>query len=62
MENNSINIMDPIILLSMINMKLRDKYDSLDILCYDLDLTKEDIVERLKDIGYNYIEEENQFK
>ena len=62
MENDSIKISDPNILLSIINTKLRDQYASLDLLCYDLDLTKEKIVNKLKIIGYNYNEEENQFK
>lgn len=62
MTNDSIKNMDPNILLSIMNTKLRDQYASLDILCYDLDLTKEYIVNRLKDIGYNYNEEKNQFR
>ena len=62
MTNNSIKIIDPNILLSIMNTKLRDQYASLDILCYDLELTKEDILNRLKNIGYNYNERENQFK
>lgn len=62
MTNDSIGITDPVILLSMINMKLRDQYSSLDLLCSDLELDKEDIVNKLENIGYIYNEEENQFK
>ncbi len=62
MDNDSIKIMDPIILLSMVNMKLRDQYSSLDLLCSDLELNKDDIVSRLEEVGYNYVEKENQFK
>ena len=62
MELNSKEIIDPNILLSIINTKLRDQYASLDILCYDLEMTKENIVNTLKTIGYNYNETENQFK
>jgi len=62
MTNDSIKIIDPNILLSVINTKLRDQYASLDILCYDLELTKEIILNRLKEINYDYNEEENQFK
>jgi hypothetical protein len=62
MDNDSIKILDPIILLSMINMKLRDQYSSLDLLCSDLELNKETMVSRLREIGYNYNEKENQFK
>ncbi|OOM73487.1 DUF4250 domain-containing protein [Clostridium sp. BL-8] len=62
MDNDSIKILDPIILLSMINMKLRDQYSSLDLLCSDLELNKDDIVIRLEEVGYSYVEKENQFK
>lgn len=62
MDNDSIKILDPIILLSMVNMKLRDQYSSLDLLCSDLELNKDDIVNRLGEVGYNYVEKENQFK
>lgn len=62
MTNDSINIADPIILLSMINMKLRDQYSSLDLLCSDLGLEKAVIINKLNNIGYHYSEEVNQFK
>ncbi len=62
MEVNSKEIIDPNILLSLVNMKLRDRYASLDILCYDLEMEKESIINTLKTIGYNYNETENQFK
>lgn len=62
MTDKTIKIIDPNILLSLINTKLRDNYSSLEALCYDLELTKEDVVNRLKNIGYNYNEVENQFK
>ena len=62
MTNDSIKNIDPNILLSIMNTKLRDQYASLDILCYDLELTKEYILNRLNDIGYEYNKEKNQFK
>ncbi len=49
-------------LLSYINMKLRDDYDSLDELCKSLDIDKDEIRAKLKDIGYTYNKETNQFK
>lgn len=62
MTNDSIKISDPNILLSIMNTKLRDQYVSLDILCYDLGITKEGILRKLDSIGYSYNERENQFK
>lgn len=53
---------DPVMLLSYINMKLRDQYSSLDDLCDDLDVSKEEIIEKLKMIDYIYDNEKNQFK
>ena len=52
---------DPVILLSSINMKLRDFYSSLDALCEDLEENKEEIVEKLSAIDYHYDEDRNQF-
>ena len=52
---------DPVMLLSFVNTKLRDFYDSLDALCGDLDADKQEIMDRLKGIGYVYNEERNQF-
>ena len=40
MTNDSIKNIDPNILLSIMNTKLRDQYASLDILCYDLESDK----------------------
>lgn len=53
---------DPAMLLSFINMKLRDQYDSLEALCDDLDISESEIVEKLKTIDYIYDIEKNQFK
>lgn len=52
---------DADILLSIINMKLRDFYGSLDALCEDLDEDKEQIQKTLSGIGYTYDGEKNQF-
>ncbi|MCI9048967.1 MAG: DUF4250 domain-containing protein [Coprobacillus sp.] len=53
---------DPVMLLSFINMKLRDQYDSLESLCEDFNVSKEEIIEKLKTIDYIYDNEKNQFK
>ena len=52
---------DPVMLLSFLNMKLRDFYGSLDALCEDLDLNREEILEKMKQINYTYDEENNRF-
>lgn len=53
---------DGAILLSVINMKLRDSYDSLLSLCDDLELSQEEIEQKLATIGYFYNSEANRFE
>lgn len=53
---------DPTVLLSFVNMKLRDSYSSLEDLCEDLDVDPETIVKKLAEGGYKYNEETNQFR
>lgn len=62
MTNESIQAMDAQILLSIINTKLRDEYESLESLCDDLNITEDEIIKKLKSIGYEYNKENNQFK
>ncbi len=52
---------DPMMLFSIINMKLRDFYPSLDSLCEDLNVSKDEILNRLKAVGFEYNEEQNKF-
>ena len=52
---------DPAMLLSVVNTKLRDFYDSLDTLCDDLDAERESSEKTLAGIGYTYNSEKNQF-
>lgn len=52
---------DPVMLLSFVNMKLRDKYAGLEEMCEDLDISSAEIVEKLAKIDYHYDIEKNQF-
>ena len=52
---------DPVMLLSFVNLKLRDYYRNLDELCEDLDVSKQDIEQKLESIDYRYDPEKNQF-
>ena len=52
---------DPVMLLSFINLKLRDYYGSLDALCEDLDVEPSEITAKLATIDYCYDKEKNQF-
>ena len=52
---------DPIMLLSFVNLKWREYYGSLDAMCEDLDLSREDITAKLEAVNYCYDAEKNQF-
>ena len=52
---------DPVMLLSFVNLKLRDFYQSLDALCEDLDVDKQELEQKLEAIDYRYDGEKNQF-
>jgi hypothetical protein len=53
---------DPVILLSVVNTKLRDQYKNLFELCDDYDIEESELTNKLEAIGYNYNEKQNQFK
>ena len=53
---------DPHMLTSYLNLKLRDECDSLDALCDGLDISKEEIMDKLKKAGYRYDEVNKQFR
>ncbi|MCI7791751.1 MAG: DUF4250 domain-containing protein [Lachnospiraceae bacterium] len=52
---------DPVMLLSFINLKLRDFYPSLEAFCEDTDEDMQAIVDKLASIDYHYDQEKNQF-
>lgn len=52
---------DPVMLLSFVNLKLRDFYGSLDALCEELELDREELLKKLAAIDYHYDKERNQF-
>ena len=53
---------DPVILLSVINTLLRDKYKSFDELCDDYNIKESEITSKLNLLGYSYNDKLNQFK
>lgn len=53
---------DPMILLSCINMKLRDSCPSLREFCDDNDIDTDELTNKLAAIGYKYDETTNQFR
>jgi hypothetical protein len=55
-------ISDPFMLLSMVNMKLRDSYSDLDELCAAEDYDKEQLIATLHAAGFDYLPATNQFR
>ena len=53
---------DPVMLMSVLNTKLRDRYDSLEALCDDLELNRDELTIRLQEAGFDYDSERNQFR
>lgn len=52
---------DPVMLLSFINLKLRDYAYDLTALCGDLEIEERELTEKLALIDYHYDRERNQF-
>ncbi|MCI8293267.1 MAG: DUF4250 domain-containing protein [Hespellia sp.] len=52
---------DPVMLLSVINTKLRDYYPSFEKMCEEMQLDSVQIIKVLERIDYRYDEGKNQF-
>ena len=52
---------DPIMLMSFINLKLRDFYPSLEALCEDLGINRQELVEKMLKAGFEYSETNKRF-
>lgn len=52
---------DPVMLLSFVNLKLRDYYGSLEAFCDDMQVNQQELEEKLSAIDYYYSQEKNQF-
>lgn len=59
---DSYRTMDPQMLYSIVNMKLRDYYDSLEELANAEDIKREVLEQRLAEAGFTYHAEVNQFR
>ena len=52
---------DPVILLGVVNTKLRYFYPSLDVLCDDMQIDRDGLSAKLAAIDYTYDAKRNQF-
>ncbi len=53
---------DPVMLMSMINTQLRDRFPTLERYCKANDVDQEELKEKLAKIDYHYDPEMNQFR
>ncbi len=61
MNRDQLLQMDSHMLLSIVNMKLRDGFNDLNSFCEDIDIEPEVLQEKLINIGYIYTKDFNQF-
>lgn len=54
--------MDPIMLMSIVNMKIRDEFGDLDALVKFYDIDKEKLVAKLASAGFDYLPDAKQFR
>lgn len=52
---------DPMMLMSFINMKLRDFYPTLDALCDDMDVDRQELENKMAGAGLEYNAAANKF-
>lgn len=53
---------DPIMLLSVVNTKLRDFYSTLEDFCKSEDAEIDEITKKLESVGYKYDSTHNKFR
>ncbi|AZL84160.1 MULTISPECIES: DUF4250 domain-containing protein [Aliivibrio] len=54
--------MDPIMLMSIVNMKIRDEFGDLHCFVKFYELDQDALIKRLADAGFDYLEEAKQFR
>ena len=54
--------MDVYMLLSAVNMQLRDEFESVSSLCSYHEIDEAKLKERLQEAGFTYVKEQKQFK
>lgn len=53
---------DPIMLMSVVNTKLRDEFSTPEELCKALGIELEELEQKLKNAGFTYKPETNQYR
>ncbi|GAB3533232.1 DUF4250 domain-containing protein [Photobacterium alginatilyticum] len=62
MDVKNFDTMDPVMLMSIVNMKIRDEFGDLDNLAKYYGIDKEKLVARLATAGFDYLPDAKQFR
>lgn len=62
MDLNKYETMDPVMLMSIVNMKIRDEFGDLDALVKYYDIDKDKLVAKLASAGFDYLPDAKQFR
>ena len=62
MDLNKYESMDPVMLMSIVNMKIRDEFGDLDALVKFYDIDKDKLVAKLAAAGFDYLPQAKQFR
>ncbi|NVH49612.1 DUF4250 domain-containing protein [Photobacterium damselae subsp. damselae] len=62
MDLSKFEAMDPIMLMSIVNMKIRDEFGDLDSLVKFYDIDKDKLIKKLANAGFDYLPEAKQFR
>ncbi|QUJ66888.1 DUF4250 domain-containing protein [Photobacterium sp. GJ3] len=54
--------MDPVMLMSIVNMKIRDEFGDLDSLVRFYEIDKDQLVAKLAGAGFDYLPQAKQFR
>lgn len=54
--------MVPVMLMSIVNMKIRDEFGDLDSYVKFYELDKDALIKKLADAGFDYLEDAKQFR
>ncbi|UTV28290.1 DUF4250 domain-containing protein [Photobacterium atrarenae] len=62
MDVKNFETMDPVMLMSIVNMKIRDEFGTLDSLIKYYGIDKNKLVDRLATAGFEYLPDAKQFR
>lgn len=62
MDLANFKTMDTVMLMSIVNMKIRDEYGDLENLVKAFDIDKEELLNKLASAGFEYLPDVKQFR